>query len=79
VNRPTLDYRSPDTPSRRRPAGNVASAIVGLTIFGLAALLVFTFTVWTWVEGDSKDPTVLVLVLLPLGIGVWVNARTLSK
>ena len=78
VDRPTLDYHTPPG-VRRRASGEVASAIVGITIFSVAGLLVGLFGFGVVMEGASWLLGVLVPVVIVMGFGVWVNVRALRR
>jgi hypothetical protein len=79
VHRPTLDYRSPTT--NHRPSGEIPAAIVGLTIFGLTALLFVSGMIMFWASEDFDASCCLgsftLIVLIPLACGIWANARVL--
>lgn len=62
----------------RAPA-EVASAIVGVTIFGVAGLLVGLLAVGAVLEDGAPLLLVLVPVMLAFGVGVWANARAIVR
>ena len=76
--RVTLEYQS--ARSVVRPAsGEVASAVVGVTIFGAAGLLIGLMAIGAVLDGEASFLGICVPVMIGFGWGVWVNARVIVR